>query len=208
MRWYFPLLSTLHSRTTPPIDALVTPALLLLSSSSKLTLQSPELWVYLLALSVLLVIALRRVKAQQDPLKDEVYTTTVAIEHIQSGVAWIRADGKIRSINASFATALGAEPKTLTGRDWYELFAERDRGKIQESYSQMLLLGRATLDAQGRRVDGGRCGLEVLIVAIHDRKMRFVGHHCLVVDRTQEKLLEAQVEELTEILEQRANAVR
>ena len=184
------------------------PALLLLSSSSKLTFRSPELWVYLLGLSVLLVIALRRVQAQQNPLKDEVYTTTVAMEHIQSGVAWIRADGKIRSLNASFATALGGEPKLLTGRDWYELFGEQDRNKIQEAYSQMLLLGRATLDARGRRLDGGQSGLEVLMVAIHDHKMRFVGHHCLVVDRTREKMLEAQVEELTKSLEQRASAVR
>lgn len=186
----------------------MTLALLLISSSSKLTFQSPELWVYLLGLSVLLVIALRRVKAQQDPLKDEVYTTTVAIEHIQSGVAWIRSDGKIRSINASFANTLGGEPKKLTGRDWYELFAQQDRAKIQEAYSQMLLLGRATLEAHGRRPDGGQCGLEVLMVAIHDHKMRFVGHHCLVVDRTREKMLEAQVEELTKSLERRVGAVR
>ena len=186
----------------------MTLALLLISNSSKLTFQSPELWVYLLGLSVLLVIALRRVKAQQDPLKDEVYTRTVAIEHIQSGVAWIRADGKIRSINASFAMALGGEPKKLTGLHWYELFAEQDRDKIQEAYSQMLLLGRATLDAHGRRVDGAPSGLEVLMVAIHDHKMRFVGHHCLVVDRTREKMLEAQVEELTKIIERRVGAVR
>lgn len=186
----------------------MTLALILTSSSSKLTFQSPELWVYLLGLSVLLVIALRRIKAQQDPLKDEVYTTTVAIEHIQSGVAWIRADGKIRSINASFAKALGSEPKKLTGRDWYELFAQDDHNKMHEAYSQMLLVGRAELDAHGRRMDGGQSGLEVLMVAIHDHKMRFVGHHCLVVDRTREKMLEAAVEELTKRLEQRVTAVR
>ena len=186
----------------------MTLALFLISSSSKLTFQSPELWVYLLGLSVLLVIALRRVKAQQNPLKDEVYTTTVAIEHIQSGVAWIRANGRIRSINASFASALGAEPKKLTGRDWYELFAQQDRDKMQEAYSQMLLLGRAELDAHGRRLDGGQSRLEVLIVAIHDHKMRFVGHHCLVVDRTRERMLEAAVDELTKRLDQRASAVR
>lgn len=160
---------------------------------------------YLLGLSVLLVIALRRVKAQQEPLKDEVYKTTVAIEHIQSGVAWIRADGKIRSINASFARALGGEPKKLTGRDWYELFAHQDRDKIQAAYSQMLLLGRAELEARGRRLDGGQSGLEVIMVAIHDYKMRFVGHHCLVVDRTREKMLEAAVEELTKTLDRRVS---
>jgi hypothetical protein len=46
------------------------------------------------------------------------------------------------------------------------------------------------------------------MVAIHDYKMRFVGHHCLMVDRTREKMLEAQVEKLTKGLEQRASAVR
>lgn len=186
----------------------MTIALLLITSSSQLTFRSPELWVYLLGLTVLLVIVLRRVMAQQNPLKDKVYTTTVAIEHIQSGVAWIRADGKIRSINASFASALGADPKKLTGHDWYQLFAQQDRDRMQEAYSQMLLLGRATLEAHGRRLDGAHSVLEVLMVAIHDHKMRFVGHHCLVVDRTREKVLEAQVEELTKSLEGRAGAVR
>jgi len=162
----------------------------------------------LLGLSVLLVIALRRVLALQNPLKDEVYMRTVAIEHVQSGVAWVRADGKIRSINAAFANTLGGDPKSLTGRDWYELFAQQDRDRIQEAFSQMLLLGRATLEAYGRRMDGTHCGLEVLMVAIHDHKMRFVGHHCLVVDRTREKVLEAQVEELTKSLEPRSSAVR
>ena len=186
----------------------MTLALFLISGSSKLTFQSPELWVYLLGLTVLLVIALRRVRAQQIPLKDEVYARTVAIEHVQSGVAWIRADGKIRSINASFASTSGGDQKTLTGRDWYELFAPQDRNRIQEAYTQMLLVGRATLEAHGRRLDGGQSGLEVLMVAIHDHKMRFVGHHCLVVDRTREKMLEAQVAKLTKSLEPQAGAFR
>ena len=106
-------------------------ACLLLAGSSKLTLQSPEIWVYLLGLSVLLVIALRRVKAQQNPLKDEVYTNTVAIEHVQSGIAWVRANGKIHSINASFANTLGEEPRKIIRRDWYELFALQDRNRIK-----------------------------------------------------------------------------
>ena len=185
----------------------MTAAVLLLESSDKLTFQSPELWVYLLGLAVLLAIALRRVLAQQNPLKDEVYMKTVAIEHVQSGVAWVRADGKIRSINASFAETLGGEPKDVVGREWYELFAQQDRNRMQDAFSQMLLLGRATLQVHGRRMDGTYSGLELLMVAIHDHKMRFVGHHCLVVDRTREKVLEAQMEELTKKLEQRTSAV-
>jgi PAS domain S-box-containing protein len=179
----------------------VTVAILLLASSSKLTLRSPELWVYLLGLSILLVIALRRVLAQQNPLKDEVYMTTVAIEHVQTGVAWVRADGKIRSINASLAATLGGEPKKIVGCEWHDLFAQQDRGKIHDAYTQMLILGKATVDVHGHRLDGSYSRLEVLMVAIHDHKMRFVGHHCLVLDRTREKVLEAQLEELAKNLD-------
>ncbi len=183
-------------------------AFLVAANSGKLTLRSPEVWVYLLGLSVLLVIALRRVRAQQNPLIDEVYMKTVAIEHVQTGVAWIRADGKIRSANASLGNTLGVEPRTLVGRDWYEMFAQPDRSKIEEAYSQMLLLGKATLEVNGRRADGSYSGLEVLMVAIHDHKMRFEGHHCLVVDRTREKVLAAQVEKLTKNQDQQVSASR
>ena len=61
----------------------------------------------------------------------------------------------------------------------------------------MLLLGKSSVDVRCRRADGSYCHLEMLMVAIHDYKMRFVGHHCLAVDRTREKLLEVQLEALT-----------
>jgi PAS domain S-box-containing protein len=151
----------------------------------------------MLGLATLLYIALRRVKAQQAPLQDEVYMKNVAIEYVQSGVAWIRADGSVGSTNQAMANALNAAPRELVGKDWYELFASQDRERLQEAFSQMLLLGKTTIDVHGRRMDGTYAGLELLMVAIHDHKMRFVGHHCLVADRTREKVLEHQVEELT-----------
>jgi len=164
--------------------------------------------VYLLGLSVLLYIALRRVMAQQTPLKDEVYMKNVAIEYVQSGVAWVRADGTVRSINQSLATTLSAAPRELVGREWYELFAQQDRERLKEAFSKMLLLGKATMDVHGRRMDGSYAGLELLMVAIHDHKMRFVGHHCLVVDRTREKVLEAQIAELTKSLDRQPSAAQ
>jgi len=186
----------------------VIPAVLLLESSGKLTVHSPELWVYLLGLSVLLVMALRRVRASQDPLRDEVYRRTVAVEHVQSGVVWVNSDGKVSSVNASFATTLGGDPKNIRGRDWYDIFAPRDRSKMGEAYSQMLLLGKASVEAHGRRLDGSYSALEVLMVAIHDHKMRFIGHHCLILDRTRERVLEAQLEELTKKLALPSDAAR
>ena len=166
--------------------------------ADKLTFHSPELWVYMLGLSTLLGIALRRVLALQTPLKDEVYMKNVAIEYVQSGVAWIRAGGSVGSVNQAMAAALSAAPRELVGKEWYELFAEQDRERLKEAFSQMLLLGTATIDVHGRRMDGTYAGLELLMVAIHDHRMRFVGHHCLVVDRTREKVLEYQLDELTQ----------
>lgn len=184
------------------------PAVLLLEGSDKLTFRSPELWVYLLGLSILLVVALRRVMASQDPLKDEVYRRTVTVEHVQSGVVWVNSEGKVSSVNASFANTLGGEPKAILEHDWYEIFAPRDRNKMEEAYSQMLLLGKANVEVHGRRLDGSYSALEVLMVAIHDHKMRFIGHHCLILDRTRERVLETQVEELTKKLELHGSAAR
>jgi hypothetical protein len=154
--------------------------------------------VYLLGLSVLLGIALRRVLALQNPLKDEVYMKNVAIEYVQSGVAWVRA----------LADTLGSMPKDLVKREWYDLFAVQDQAQLKEAFSKMLLLGKATLQVHGRRKDGTYAGLELLMVAIHDHRMRFVGHHCLVVDRTRERVLEAKVAELTKAAQQQSSAVR
>ena len=57
------------------------------------------LWLYLLGAVTGLSIALRRVLRRQKPLNDELYSTKVAVNHVQSGVAWVRADGKIGSIS-------------------------------------------------------------------------------------------------------------
>jgi len=168
-----------------------------LASSDKLTLQSPELWVYLLGLSVLLTMALRRVVARQTPLTDELYAKTVAMEHIQSGVAWVRSDCTVSAMNAAFLEILSGRLQDFRGRHWHTMFAEQEEPQLEANYRQMLLLGKVTFDAYGKRVDGSYAGLEVRLVAVHDHKMRFQGHHCLVVDRTRERILEEQIREQT-----------
>lgn len=158
------------------------------------------LWLYLLAAVTVLVIALRRVVRRQKPLGDELYSKTVAVEHVQSGIAWIQLDGTIGSANHAFAAIFSQEknpdPKTLIGRDWHTLVEERDRDLLQEAYRQMLIQGKYTIEVNGKMIEETAPGLELILVAVHDHKMRFVGHHCLVADRTREKLLEAQVRQM------------
>jgi PAS domain S-box-containing protein len=154
------------------------------------------LWLYLLGAITVLCIALRRVIHRQAPLSDEVYSTKVAFDHLQSGVAWITADGTIGTVNSSLASTLTREPKSLFGHDWLDIFPKQERERVQESYSRMLLLGRTELNAYGLRTDGTYVWLNVLLVAVHDHKMRFVGHHCLVLDSTHARFLEERVKEL------------
>jgi PAS domain S-box-containing protein len=163
-----------------------------------MSIRSPQLWLYLLGVVMFLTIVLRRVLQRQKPLSDELHAKSVAIEHVQSGVAWVRQDGSIGSINASLAATLGALQRELLGRDWYEVFAQEDRARLEEAYSQMLLLGKANLEVHARRTDGTSAGLDILLLAQHDHKSRFVGHHCLVADRTRERQLEDQLRELTQ----------
>ena len=169
-------------------------------------IHSPQLWLYLLGVVTFLTILLRRVRRRQIPLSDELHVKKVAIEHVHSGVAWVRQDGAIGSINTSFAATLNAVPRELIGRDWYEIFSQQDRPRMQEAYSQMLLLGKANLEVHAKRADGTYAGLEVLLVAQHDHKSRLIGHHCLVADRTRERLLEEQLRELTQNTERQPGA--
>ena len=170
-------------------------SVVILASAAKLTFRSPELWLYLLGLSVLLAIILRRVLARQQPLNDELYSKTVAIEHVQSGVAWIRPDGTIRTLNPAFAEILAGPARDFVGRNWYDLFARQEDSRLQEAYSQMLLLGKANLEALCKRADGTLATLEVRLAAVHDHKMRFMGHHCLVVDHSKDRHTAEQIHE-------------
>jgi PAS domain S-box-containing protein len=156
------------------------------------------LWLYLLAAVTLLTIALRRVVRRQTPLSDELYAKNVAIDHIQSGVAWVRADGRVGSVNHSLADTFKTVPRHLTGQDWSKMFPPEEHSRLQAEYSQMLLKGIATFHAPGVRSDGSQAWLNVRLVAVHDHTMRFVGHHCMIEDRTQEHQLEEQVRQLVE----------
>ena len=56
------------------------------------------------------------------PLDDELYSKSVAVDHVQSGVAWVRADGTFGSVNPSFARTLNFAPGDLIGREWTKMF--------------------------------------------------------------------------------------
>jgi PAS domain S-box-containing protein len=153
-------------------------------------------WLYLLAAVTVLAIALRRVVQRQQPLTDTLYSTKVAFDHLQSGVAWVGHDGLLISVNQSLAATLNCDPKGLTGRAWLDIFPPAERERIQEAYTRMLLAGRVAIDTYGQLSDGSYSWLNVLLVAVHDHRMRFMGHHCLVLDDTRARALEQRLQHL------------
>jgi PAS domain S-box-containing protein len=163
-------------------------------------MRSPALWLYLLATVTVLVIVLRRVLHRQIPLSDEIYSKQVAIDHVHSGVAWVRSDGLIGSVNPALATTVAMLPRELVGRPWAALFPLEQRPNVQEAYRQALLRGKTPLETQAQRPDGTLAQVRVLLVTIHDHKSRFVGHYCLMEDRTRELELEQQVQQLSPTL--------
>src|SRR5580704_3366770 len=147
-------------------------------------IRSPALWLYLLAAVTVLTIALRRVIHRQIPLSDDNYAKQVAIDHVHSGVAWIRYDGMIGSANPALAKTLRAIPRELVGSSWTTMFPPKFRPRMEESYRQALLMGKVSLEVDAQRLDGTLAQVSVLLVSVHDHKSRFIGHYCLMEDRT------------------------
>jgi PAS domain-containing protein len=165
------------------------------------------LWLYLLGAVTALIIALRRVLRRQKPLDDELYSRRVAIEHVHSGIAWIRADGNVGTVNQAFSLTLRSLPKELTGQEWTLLFPHSERDRIREAYRQALLMGIANIDTCAERPDRSLARLSLRLVVVHDHKMRFVGHYCLTEDRTQLSVLQDKLKELSEAPAQEREAV-
>jgi PAS domain S-box-containing protein len=154
------------------------------------------LWLYLLGAVTFLIIALRRVLRRQRPLKEELFSARVVMDHVQSGVAWIYDDGKIGSTNKSLSDSLGVDPSKLKGTCWLKLFAEDDRERVTRAYSEMLLQGKSRFEAIGLRADLKPVWFDVLLIAAHDHSMRFAGHHCLLRDCTREHQLAERLHEM------------
>jgi PAS domain S-box-containing protein len=162
------------------------------------------LWLILLGMATVLTVVLGWVLRRRKPSNAELYSKTVAVEYVHSGVAWLRADGTLGSVNPSLATAFHLAPGDFVGRNWYELFVEKDQERIRNVYGQALLMGMTGFEAEAESANGARLWLNVRLVAVHDGKMGLAGLYCLIEDRTREHNLEDQVR----VLEQQLSEAR
>jgi PAS domain-containing protein len=167
-----------------------------------------KLWLILLGVAMGLGIALRRVLRRQSPLSDELYSQQVAVAHVQSGIAWVRGDLTFGSVNQSFADTLKMAPRDFAELEWYKIFRPGDHARIREAYGQMMLRGMTSFEAACARSDGSLAWLDVRLVPVRDGHLRFVGHHCMISDKSRERELEQQVRDLEERLEQIPRAMQ
>lgn len=164
------------------------------------------MWVWFYGLSTLLGILYRRLWLKQLPLNKELNASRVAIDHIQSGVAWVREDGKIGSANPSLAESVSIRAASLVGHDWLELFPESERQNVQKAHAEMLLSGHSSVSTLLERADGSHAPADLRLVVIHDDKSKFLGHHCLIQDLTREWELQSQLRKLNQSLKQASHA--
>ena len=114
-------------------------------------------WLYLLAVVTVLSIAYRRVLLRQKPLDDELFSRSVAFEHVHSGIAWVKCGGPkndalVSSMNVALAATLLLDLPKTRGMSWFDLFDPRDRPRLEAAYSQMLLAGKATIRRRNESV--------------------------------------------------------
>jgi len=138
------------------------------------------LWLYLLGIVTVLSIVVRRLWRRQKPLDEAVFSHRVAIDNVSSGVAWIPKNGLLHTVNPALVSMLCTTQDELKDRDWMDIFASDEKAHVEEKFSQMLLAGRSSLEALTRDSYGREIPRNVVLVAVHDHKMRFMGHHCIV----------------------------
>jgi PAS domain S-box-containing protein len=138
------------------------------------------LWLCLLGIVTVLTIAVRRLLRRQKPLDDAVFSNRVAIDNVRSGVAWVPEGGQFLMVNPALADLLRTTQHDLAGKNWMEIFPQSERALVEEKFSQMLLAGRASLETLTRDSYGHEAPRDVVLVAVHDHKMRFAGHHVIV----------------------------
>ncbi len=127
-----------------------------------------------------LTIVVRRLLRRQQPLIDELYAKRIAIDQMSSGVAWIPSNGSVHSVNRALARMLGATAEQLAGRNWLQMFAESERPRAQQVYTETLLAARGSFHTLTIDVNGVETPREVRMAAAYDHKMRLMGHHCII----------------------------
>jgi two-component system, NtrC family, sensor kinase len=111
-----------------------------------------------------------------------------------SGMAILGTDGRVEEVNAVAATILGRQPDDILGREFRELVAPEDVGRLRAEFTLRLRgdLARRQMELQVLRPSGERRLVQVCSSGILDER-RLCGVLFSARDMTEERAQEAQL---------------
>jgi diguanylate cyclase (GGDEF)-like protein/PAS domain S-box-containing protein len=129
---------------------------------------------------------------------EETVARLAATNHVLAnsveGIAQFDADGKILSVNSSFAELHGYDVETLMGYHWRTLISPEDHDRVIEAIADMQLRQKSHCEVRGARRDGSFFFEEIVIVAAHDTENNVASGHWFTKDISQRKKLESQIQ--------------
>jgi PAS domain S-box-containing protein len=122
----------------------------------------------------------------------EMHTT---LDNAVEGISLFDAQGRLTRANRTFARGLGYTEAEIVGRDQLEFIHPDDRDHMKAVYLDMKNCARAWSEVRGLRRDGSVVHLEMVMLATHDVKGRFIGHRAFARDVSERKEAEAALRE-------------
>ena len=141
--------------------------------------------------------AIERKKTEQ-----ELRELNGALENAVSGIARLDGEGRYQRVNRAYARLLTQEPAALLGRPWLDSVLLEDRAVAAAAYHQVLVDGRAELEARLLREGQPWFYGAVVLIAAFDRQSRFAGHHCFIKDVTRRRQAAEDRERLVQHLQE------
>lgn len=130
----------------------------------------------------------------------ELLEMSTALGNAVEGIARLDINGRYIALNRAYAAALGYQQEEMIGMSWQQTVHPDDLEVVTATYQQMMIEGKAEVEAMGVRKDGSTFYKEMVIVAAYDWHDRLIGHHCFTKDITERKQAEADLVESQERL--------
>lgn len=125
----------------------------------------------------------------------ELRNLNTALANAVDGIAKVNANGLIISANKAFADQLGYAPDELIEVDWQNTVVPAELGKLKRAYEQMLISGKATIEANALRKDGACLCCEIIVVKACEPQTEPYYHYYFMKDIREHKHVLMNLEE-------------
>lgn len=132
--------------------------------------------------------------------EEELRTLSKALESAVEGIAQLNTRGQYVHVNLAYAAMLGYQPEELIGLHWQQTVHLEDLDTVEAMYQQMLIHGKAEVEARAIRKDGSLFDKQVVLVKAYDQFQPFTGSYCFVKDISDRREVERLKDEFISIV--------